>query len=148
VFLTGLSYKTVRSKIVLDREDKGPLIPDFFVEPAHGTLWDILDIKRPTAKLWTGTKNRERFSSNVYELVAQLREYGNYFDNPKHRSQIQARYGISCYKPRLVGIIGCGAAVDDTALRDAQGDLSSVRIRTYDELLSEVKNIRDWLSDA
>lgn len=148
VFLTGLSYKAVRSKIVLERDDAGPLIPDFFMEPSHGVLWDILDIKRPTAKLWTGKKNRERFSSNVYDLVAQLREYGKYFEDTKHRNQIKTLYGIDCYKPRLVGIIGAGTHVDDNALRDAQGDLSAVRIRTYDELLSEVKNIRDWLSNA
>ena len=148
VFLTGLSYKAVRSKVVLEREGAGPLIPDFFIEPAYGTIWDILDIKRPTAKLWTGKKNRERFSSHVYEVVAQLREYGNYFDDPAHRQHVQSWYGIDCYKPRLVAVIGSGSTVDDTALRNAQGDLASVRIRTYDELLSEVENIRDWLGNA
>jgi hypothetical protein len=148
IFLTGLSYKTVRSKVVLERESAGPLIPDFFMEPASGNIWDILDIKRPTARLWTDKKNRERFSSSVYEVVAQLREYGNYFDDPAHRSLIQTRYGIKCYKPRLVALIGTRSDVDDNALRDAQRDLSSVTIRTYDELMSEVQNIRDWLANV
>jgi hypothetical protein len=146
IFLTGLSYKDIQSKIVLEREGAGPLIPDFFMEPVSSSLWDILDIKRPKAKLWSEKKNRDRFSSNVYDVVAQLREYGDYFDVPAHRELVQKRYGIYCYKPRLIAVIGSKASIDDESLRKAQRDLSSVTIRTYDEIVSEVYNIREWLA--
>jgi hypothetical protein len=81
-------------------------------------------------------------------VVAQLREYGNYFDDPANRNLIQRNYGINCYKPRLIAVIGNNSTIDDNALRDAQNDFASVRIRTYDELVSEVKNIRNWLANA
>jgi hypothetical protein len=146
IFLTGLSYKAIRSKVVLERRGAGPLIPDFLLQPASSRLWDILDIKPPRAKVWTHQKNRDRFSSEVYEVVAQLREYGNYFDDPAHRDLIEARYGISCYKPRLIAVIGTRNTVDDSAFRNAQRDLSSVTIRTFDDLVGEVQNIREWLA--
>ena len=147
IFLTGLSYKTIRSKIVLEREEEGPLIPDFFLEPVTIGLWDILDIKKLKAKIWTQKKNRERFSSNVHEVVAQLREYGNYFDDRGNRELIKSRYGINCYKPRLIAVIGSRHGIDDYSFRNAEGDFSSVKIRTFDDLVTEAQNIRKWLAE-
>ncbi len=94
IFLTGFSYKSIRSKVVLEREKDDPLIPDFFLEPASHKYWDIIDIKKPTTKIIIPKKNRQRFSANVFEAVAQMRTYGNYFDDPKHREWLSREYGI------------------------------------------------------
>lgn len=146
VFLTGFSYKSIRSKVILEREDADPLIPDFFLEPVSRKFWDIVEIKKPEARFVIRKKNRERFSSNVFEAVAQVRAYGNYFDDPRHRKLIAQKYGIDCYRPKLAVVIGSKHLIEPHLLRDAELDFNRVQVFTYDDLVQHVMNIRNWLS--
>lgn len=147
LFLTGLSYRSVRSKIVLERDEAGPLIPDFFLEPAHNRYWDILDIKKPDVPIMMLKKNRERFSSFVHEAVAQLRNYGLYFNEQSHRERIKQKYSIECYNPRLIVVIGSKYSIDERLLKDATLDLTRVEVKSFDELQMDVMRIRQWMSE-
>lgn len=147
IFLTGLSYSAIRSKVILERKEGNPLIPDFFLEPIYNQYWDILDLKRPTTKLIINKKNRVRFSHHVHEAVAQLRTYGNYFNDSSNRDLIKSKYGIQCYNPKLIVVIGTKYSIDEMMFKNSELDLSKVHIKTYDELAEEVKFVRNWLSD-
>jgi len=77
-FLMGLDYKSVMPHPVLQRDDEGPLIPDFFLQPLDSDFCDILDLKLPSKKLIVGSKDRKRFGHSVQDAIAQLREYHDY----------------------------------------------------------------------
>ena len=90
-FIIGDEYKAAHSQVVLSPfdGDQPELIPDFFLEPySPNSLCDILEIKRPSAKIVTLRQSRARFSSAVSEACAQVREYGSFFDSLQHQKEI------------------------------------------------------------
>jgi hypothetical protein len=139
-FLLGEDYKSIRSNIILPCRSGSDLIPDFFLEPIIGNLWDIVELKLPRIQQIVEKARRERFSHNVYEACAQLRTYRNYFDEERHREAIQQKYGIWAYKPKVAVIIGRSIEVDELIRRQIESDLPWVRVVTYDDLLEKAKH--------
>lgn len=134
-FFKMLGYKSVYPKVVLERDDGTSLQPDFMLEPFDSEFWDILDIKKPSATLIVGSRDRQDFSAQVHQLNAQLREYGAYFDEDKNRKRVADRYGIKAYKPRLVGIIGDNYNISDTMqLQRVRSQYKDVRLLTFAQM--------------
>jgi hypothetical protein len=134
-FLNMLGYKQAYPKIILEREDGTSLVPDFMIEPFDQEFWDVLDIKLPTARLITGRRDRKKFSSEVHQLFGQLREYAAYFDDAKNRARIQERYGISAYKPRMIGIIGINYETNDKLqLQRVKSQYRDYKLWTFEDL--------------
>jgi hypothetical protein len=136
IFLQSIGYKTFRPQIILERDDGTTLRPDFLLEPLGEEWWDILDIKLPFKKIVIDSKrDRYKFSEPVNELVAQLREYASYFDNEKYARRIKDKYGIKCYKPKLIGIIGNEFDADDERqVRRLMTSYTDLEIITFDKL--------------
>ena len=142
--LAGTSYDQVIPHPVLIRDQDGPLIPDFMLEPADGGFADVLDLKLPRAKVVAGRKDRVRTTANVTEALAQVREYRSYFDDAGHRQAIQDRYGLQAYRPTVAVIIGRdpGPGRDRLELKRLWDDLPGhVKLMTYDELLRQVRRL-------
>jgi cold shock CspA family protein len=71
--LCGDAYEEARPHIVLQRDNDGPLIPDFALKPHNANaLCDLLELKLPKAKLIRVNKNRVRLTSAIMEACAQL----------------------------------------------------------------------------
>jgi DNA-binding winged helix-turn-helix (wHTH) protein len=139
-FIKNDEYKAAHPRVVLARDGLGPLIPDFMLEPLHPKrMCDILDIKLPSAKVFVMQQRRFRFSADILEACAQVREYSCYFDDVKHQQLIRERYGLSAYRPRLFIVIGRLGNVEPHELRRAELDLSQVHVRTYDDLLLKMR---------
>lgn len=139
-FILNEGYKAIHSKIVLEKSDSNQLIPDFLLEPLDtNNLCDILDLKKPNQKIFIMKKNRVRFSSAIHESVAQLRTYGNYFEEKKHRNKIYKEYGLLSYKPKLFVIIGRSSGIDPISKKQIESDFPNVTIRTYDDILARMK---------
>ena len=140
-FLKGIDYKSVIPHPILERDNDGDLIPDFFLQPLNSELADIWDLKLPKVELIVGRKDRQRFSQSVYETTAQLREYRDYFENKKYRELIKKKYGITAYKPNVVAVIGRSPAdVDEIKFRQISDSLPSYfKIITYDDLHEKMK---------
>jgi hypothetical protein len=133
--LFGNSYCKVHSHLVLERGD-GPLIPDFFMEPLVGGMVDVLDLKHPGKRVVVGSKNRRRFSSDVYEGIAQLQSYANWFEDPENRKLFHRKYGLGAYKPKCILVIGRSFSVDDQlTTRRLHMQETNSQIFTYDDLL-------------
>ena len=140
--LTGIDYSRAVPHPVLARDQDGPLIPDFFLQPLDGQFCDILDLKLPTEKLIVGSKDRLRPSSSLSEAIAQLREYGAYFEDPHHRATIQQKYGLTAYRPQLFVVIGRSPAlVPPEQYRRVMSDNSQVRVMTYDDLRRRLERL-------
>jgi Domain of unknown function (DUF4263) len=141
--LQGMSYDRVVPHPVLARDNSGPLIPDFMLEPTGGFA-DVLDLKRPGVPLVTGRADRLHQTAHVTEAIAQVREYAAYFDDATRRQELQDRYGLHAYRPTAAVLIGRdpGPGRDPLELRRVLADLPShVEIRTYDQLLRQVRRL-------
>jgi len=142
-FILNDEYRAARSQVVLEQEPPaGPLVPDFLLEPVeqHG-LCDLLEIKRPQAKLFTLKKNRLRYSSAVFEGCAQLRTYAEFFDNQRNRDRVLERHGLTAFRPRLFLVLGRRGGLSAVDRRRADSDLGNrIEIKTYDDILDRVRN--------
>ncbi len=138
-FLLGHEYRQLHSKILLERERDGPLIPDFMLQPFDTELCDLLELKLPHEPLIVGPSNRRRFSGAVHEAVAQLRTYRDYFEDKDRREEILRHYNIKAYRPRMTVVIGRTAVMDSFEYRKIIEGQKEVKIMTYDELLARSK---------
>lgn len=126
-------------------EETKLLIPDFIVKPVvaaqKDSEWEVLDLKRPNAKLFVGKANRARFSQEVMNAIAQLRDYGDYFRNPQNAISVSTKLGHKLRFPKLAALVGRLQNIDVEALALAQDRERDVRIVTYDEILERQKLI-------
>ncbi len=136
VFLEVLGYKTVYPQVILERDDGTSLRPDFLLEPIGDDWWDILDIKLPDKKLIIDSnKDRFRYSASVTELQAQLREYSAFFDDEKYQKRVEEKYGIKCYRPKMIGVIGNFIdSNDERQVRRLMTSYTDLKIMTFDQL--------------
>lgn len=130
-----LGYQEVRAQVVLER-DQGPgERPDFMVRPIGREWWDIIDLKLPNVPLLSSSTHHMRPSKHLVQLAAQLREYGDYFSDEVYARRVEERYGISCYKPKLIGIIGRSPTVSDQRqVRRVLTAYDDLEILTFDDL--------------
>jgi hypothetical protein len=139
-FILNDEYRRAHSHLVLAQSSRGPLIPDFVLEPHNQkALCDLLEIKLPSAKIYRLQKNRPRFSSAVMEACAQLREYSLFFDEERNRKSIYDKYALRAFKPKMFVIIGRRGKMDPIEVRKMESDIPNVNIRTYDDLIERVR---------
>ena len=139
--LEALGYRHVYPQVVLQRDDGTFLRPDFLVQPTSDEWCDIVDIKLPRMRTVVGIRDRKTLAAAVHEFAAQLREYAAYFDNEKLSRRVEHLYGIKCYRPRLIGVIGTDPRLaDDRQMRRLMTAYSDVKILTFDQLLQHAKN--------
>ncbi len=119
------------------------LIPDFILKPVvasqRDSRWEVLDLKKPDASLIVGKGSRRRLSHDVHEAIRQLRDYGDYFADPRNTTPIEQALGHRLRKPKLGVLIGRIAEVEVEALEAEQSRLPDVKIVTYDEILEQQK---------
>jgi hypothetical protein len=138
-FLTAYQYADAHPHLVLARENEGPLIPDFLLEPFdQNGLADLLELKLPNVPIVVGTKDRRRLSAKVAEAVAQLHTYGDYFDDPRNIASFRERYGLTVYRPRMFVLIGRRPALDPIVMRRLEGD---VTLWTYDDIIDRARRL-------
>lgn len=139
-FIINDEYKDAHSHVRLTKDEGDTLIPDFVLEPFYqNSMCDLLELKLPSAKVFVLKKNRMRFSSAIYEALAQLQEYGNYFDEEKNRKKIEEDYGLSVFKPKMFLIIGRQAKIDPLVKRSIESNVPDLNLRTYDEIIIRQK---------
>ena len=139
----GIIYKEIHPHILLKRSN-GDLIPDFFLERVADGYSDILDIKLPDKKLIVGKPTRIKFSSHVESSIAQVDEYREFFDDSKNRKQIEQKYGIKIYKPKVFVFIG----IDENPLELIKINSrysSKIEIITYDHILKYMEQFLESL---
>lgn len=113
-FFQAVGYEAAYPQLSLTDLSSNEMIPDFFLKPSSTSFLDILEIKRPNARLITSRHDgrRVRFSSHVHEAVAQLLEYKRYFEIKEHREIFCRRYHLRVFRPKIVLLIGRDSAFD------------------------------------
>lgn len=141
-FLLGTEYRELHSQVIMTSESGDTLIPDFIVERVGSNYCDILDLKKPNAKLLVGPRNRRGFSKNLTIALNQLREYRNYFENPRNREAFHKKYGLLAYRPKIVVIIGRSrdfhCEIERMTILD---EYKNIQVMTYDDILERAKRM-------
>lgn len=147
-FLKNLDYSRVIPHPILKRtEEESPLIPDFFLQPLGSKFADILDLKLPTTKVIVGKKNRRRFSVDVHEAIAQVREYRDYFEDTNKRRLVEQKYGLTAYRPTVSVVIGRSPEITEEKLKQiTDAAPKNFKIITYDQLLAKMRRLVETYS--
>jgi len=143
-FLGDLQSPLPLSHVRLEHAS-GLYILDFILKPIvayqRDTNWRVLDLKRPNAPLLAGPANHVRLSHDVTQAIAQLRDYGDYFQNPENAQRIVDALGHRLKYPELAVLIGRLRDTDPELLNKAQSRERDVRIVTYDEILQHQQHL-------
>lgn len=141
-FILSEDYKCAHAHITLTDENGKSLIPDFMLEPSdQQKLCDLLELKLPKHKVYVGIDKRKRFSSEVAEATAQLREYRKFFDDSAKRNKVYETYGLLSYKPKMYLVIGRRGQIDPLTARDIQAANPEMVLKTYDDVLSRAQSV-------
>jgi hypothetical protein len=138
--LIGADYKQLQSKLILERGDKGRLIPDFFAELTTSDYCDIIDLKKPNEALMSGGKDRRGLSGAVNVALSQLRTYRDFFDDDRNRREFHSRYGLNVFRPKIAVIIGRSPDPDQMPdLIRARRFFSDAEVVTYDDIIKKAR---------
>lgn len=150
-FITALGdYKAIHSQLVLKEENGSDLIPDFFLEKIDSNLTDICDLKRANVKLKRIQKNRNRFANSIYEAIAQLSFYRDWFEDKRNRDLFFNNTKLKSYRPKVILVIGRNQDYyNDIERIKLEGQIPSwVNIKTYDNILSKARYMNSLVTGA
>jgi hypothetical protein len=130
-------------------DDTGKLlIPDFILKPIvalqrlRDSNWQVLDLKRPQAKLLAGPSDHRRFSSEVFQAITQVKDYRDHFNNPQNTAAVDKLLGHPLKHPRLAVLIGRMPSSSEVELLEKeQSREPEVSVVTYDEILERQKGL-------
>lgn len=141
-FLKNINfYQEIKSQLIMEYE-RGSYKPDFFLKPYSDDFWDIIELKLPKEPVFTNLSNYPKFSEKVNKMKEQLRTYSRFFDDSINRKRFKDKHGFTCYKPKLIGIIGNEKEIDPLVIRGLEEELPrSFQLLTYSELLEKTINL-------
>jgi hypothetical protein len=142
-FLTQIATVLPHVRLI---DDSGKLlVPDFILKPIvaaqRDSRWELLDLKMPGVPLLAGKGSRRRLSQEVQKAIRQLRDYGDYFADPRNSHVVERTLGQALRRPRLGVLIGRLPDADVEALEREQSRLPDVKIVTYDEILEQQRTL-------
>jgi hypothetical protein len=122
-------------QILVDEDAVEPdLQPDFFLKRIGMDRWDILEVKLPQVRLTAGRRSRRRLSASVHEAIAQVKRYGEFFQDRANTAWFRERYSLGVSNPRLHLLIGRDLSFQSIEEKTEFGEREGVKILTYDDL--------------
>lgn len=144
-FLGDLRMSLPLPHVRLESQSGTLLIPDFILKPIvayqRDANWRVIDLKKPGARLLAGPSRHVRLSHDVTQAIAQLRDYGDYFRDPRNTDRVAGVLGHRLRYPELAVLIGRLRECDVEMLDKAQSRERDVRIVTYDEVLQRQQHL-------
>lgn len=122
---------------------------DLLIENAINCYRDIVEFKKPSFKVleFDSSHNNYYFSKEVSKAIGQVTNYSDIFSLfapeglHKHKE-------IKAFYPKSIIVIGRSKDFNDEeikALRALNGRLSNIEVKTYDDLLSQAKNLLETI---
>ena len=131
--------KEVFSHVLLENSEGPSLRPDFLIKPKSSESWNIVELKRPTSRIFV--REPKRLSADVNTAIAQARAYKDYFKSPRNKKLIKQKLGLHIEELNVVLVIGRTAQDisphDKKIIKDAIAD---IRILTYDDVLKKLRS--------
>lgn len=145
-FLPMQSLMEALPQVRLRDTDGKLLIPDFVLKPIVAALrdsnWEVLDIKKPGARLLTSISSHPKLSEEAHKALAQLSDYGDYFADPTNAEEVERVLGQRLRYPTLAVLIGRLPPEElIPELEKQQHRERTVRLVTYDEVLERQQEL-------
>ena len=105
---------------------------DFLLKRFDG-YFDILELKSPKCKLFTGYRNKKTISKDLKNAISQIMIY--LADARTYYLSIKDQSGIDIYFPKGIIVIGRRKKEDAELLKIHNEFLHNIEIWTYDDLL-------------
>ncbi len=121
------------------------LKPDLIAFDVSKGEWIILDYKLPKYQKLTTDRQKKRLKLNekVNDLIAQLHDYVDYFNDSLNRKKFQEKYGIYVeIYPYAIGLIGFTKNPDEKKnfnRAKKRAENNRIKIYTYDQILDILK---------
>ncbi|MFI4602890.1 Shedu anti-phage system protein SduA domain-containing protein [Klebsiella pneumoniae] len=112
--------------------------PDVMLMKADG-FYDICDFKKGLTnknKITRRERNRRTFISDIYEGIAQLNNYEEYFSYEGNRRRAKERYNISVNDPLKILIVGNVENTVNIEVEQALRGMVNMRLIDYDSLIN------------
>lgn len=113
--------------------------PDFVLQPhavrSRGWNWAIVDLKRHNVPLLTHRRFHIDLSHHVYRVATQLKDYEQFFADPRNHEIIRRRFGGVTPRPKLVAVIGRLPLTNNDEYAVLRSRITGVTVTTYDEIL-------------
>lgn len=140
-FLLGDEYDSYWAEPRFTSPADGRIIrPDFVLQPlalrSNSWRWNVVDLKRHDVELLIARKFHVDLSRHIYRAATQLKDYAEFFADPRNSQVIRDRFGGIVPNPQLTMVIGRLHEANRTEFNRLQGRVAGVHIRTYDELLT------------
>jgi len=119
--------------------------PDFLIRRSGSQFVDLVELKQPRFPVVVGTPERPQLSQHVGAAIAQLKDYGRWFQSSDNRRWLLKKYGLDGYEPRLTLIIGRDPRYIAPEIADVAKRGAEAQVLTYDDILRRVKGRREWL---
>ncbi len=141
-FLLGSDYRDLHSHISLITEDGKSLVPDFFAESIGSNFADIIELKKPSAKLVSSSGGYQGFAKALTYVLNQLRDYRNFFDNSANRSEFHRLHHFEAFRPSITVVIGRSLDYTSQIQRRAiEDEYKNLKVMTYDDVLRRAKQM-------
>lgn len=128
-WLCGTGYIDCTSKVRAGADR----IPDLLLE-RHDGLFDVVEIKRPSAKLFSKTGTRAVESQELKSAVAQAHDYLDYFETYRLAESYSRTSDFRVAKAKV--ILGrCATPEDKKALARINSRYSRIEVLSFDDLL-------------
>lgn len=116
--------------------DETAINPDLLVRRSDG-FYDIVDLKTALlgrSSIVCGERRRRRLIHPVYDGVAQLAHYAQYFETSGNATHARERYGVAVRDPALILIVGSHENVRRDEVNQALRAHKGIEIIDYDTL--------------
>lgn len=141
--ILGGEYKAAHPQILLRRDGRRPLQPDFVLEPISGELADVIDIEPAQHDAVVEVDGVAALTDAVTQACARLREYRDHFEEERHRVEIEDEHGIRVFRPRMFVVIGRAGRTDALTRRRLETQLNDVTLRSWDDVLKVARERLD-----
>jgi Domain of unknown function (DUF4263) len=147
-FLTCLDerYTEVRSHVCLIDSAGNKLVPDFMMRIEDSDVWDIVELKLPTASLCVDPLGGPRPSAVAARGIAELLRYRDYFDVAANRNRFAARYGARGYEPALTLVLGRSPEIHQWS--SVKGRFPNVRVISYETLFQRAQHCKTVINQS
>jgi len=133
--ILGGQYKAAYPQVLLRRDGRQPLQPDFMLEPIGGELADILEVEPAQREVTTEVEGVTELTEVVIQACSRLRESRDHFEEERHRIEIEDAHGIRVFRPRMFVVIGRSGQTDPLIKRQLETQLTDVALRSWDDVL-------------
>jgi hypothetical protein len=139
-FLLGDEYDSYWAEPRFTSPSDGRSIrPDFVLQPlalrSNSWRWNVVDLKRHDVELLIAKRFHIDLSRHIYRAATQLRDYAEFFADPRNSEIIRQRFGGIVPNPQLTMVIGRLPESDRAEFNRLQNRVAGVHIRTYEDLL-------------